>query len=112
MDVYRNATTAHPQCDYSDFVGRIKQFEGILMQWPNILEDPFPTFQKLSLLPTEMTKLAIETNEATRAYVLAMDKDCYFTPRQVRQSALTIGNYVIQILTKCVKYKDPSNSKC
>lgn len=111
-EVYNNASIANPQCNYSDFLERTIKLEKITIQWPNILEQADPSFKKLSALRSKLMDIAVETNESIRDYVLHMEKDCYFTPRKVRQSALTVANYVIQILTKCVMYKDACNSTC
>lgn len=88
------------------------QLETIVLQWPNILEDPHPTFAKLLVFTNQLREVVIETLESIREYTIKAEKICYFTPRRVRQSTLSIANYVNQILTKCVMYKDSSNSKC
>lgn len=110
--VYLDASIAHPQCNYSSFVDSVTKMEETTSQWPIILQDPKPTFEKLNSQTTILKKLAKDTNESIRKYIRENEKDCYFTPRRVRQSALTISNYVIQILTKCVQYRDAANSKC
>lgn len=110
--MYHNASIANPQCDYSTFIQSTNRLENWTDQWPNVLQESSPTFAKLAPMSVDLMAIAVEMNDSIRKYILDMGKDCYFTPRKVRQSALTISNYVLQILTKCIMYKDAANSTC
>lgn len=111
-ETYHNASIANPQCDYTPFVKDVIDLEKQTIQWPNVLQQKDPTFKQFNELYKELGSAATQINESIRQYIIKESKACYFTPRQLRQSVLTISNYVMQILTKCVMYRDPNNSSC
>ncbi|XP_037025332.1 uncharacterized protein LOC119066778 [Bradysia coprophila] len=111
-ETFNNASKANPECNYSEFIQNAIGLEERTNEWITILQCPSPTFEQLNLFRAELLEKGLETNKLTRNYVLEQPKKCYFTPRQLRQSALTISHYIIQILSKCVSYKDAQNSYC
>ncbi|KAG4076353.1 hypothetical protein HA402_005796 [Bradysia odoriphaga] len=111
-ETYHNASIANPHCDYTEFVKDVTDLGEKTIQWPNILQHEYPTFEEILKFLDQLRSAATQINQKIRAYIIKKTKRCYFTPRQLRQSVLTISNYALQILTKCVTYRDPKNSFC
>lgn len=111
-ETYRNESFERPECDYSEFLDLTISAEKTTSKWPRILQQRNPKFAQFQPFTDELIKLATDTNDKIRKYILEQIKFCYEVPRRLRQSALTISNYVIQILTKCVLYRDPEHSFC
>ena len=86
--------------------------KSISTKWIAILEKVHPKFKELNEYVPELLNMAYALNEKTRNYVSKNKKTCYVVPRSIRQSILSVLNYIIQGITRCVQYKDPSNSRC
>ncbi|KAG4076599.1 hypothetical protein HA402_001886 [Bradysia odoriphaga] len=112
-ETYNNASVANPECDYTEFMDQVTRTEQLTSEWPNLLQDPNPTYQKISeFRELLLAEIIFKNNDAISDYILKEDKKCYFTPQQLRRAPITIANYVTQILTKCVTYRDPANTYC